>query len=45
MIATFKAVNRNWKEVTDKVTEEVQKEEKEKENDTEDAYHPQDPVP
>ena len=45
MIATFKAVNGNWKEVPDEATEEVQKEEKEKEKDTEDAFHPQDPVP
>ena len=45
MIATFKAANRNWKEFTDEATEEVQKEEKEKEKDTEDVFHPQDPVP
>ena len=43
MIATFKAVNRNWKEVTDEATDEIQKEEKEKEKETEDAFHPQDP--
>ena len=45
MVATFKAANRNWKEFTDEATEEVAKEEKEKEKDTEDAFHPQDPVP
>jgi hypothetical protein len=45
MVATFKAVNRNWKESTDEATEEVQKAEKEKEKDTDDAFHPQDPVP
>ena len=45
MIATFKAVNRNWKEVTDEAPEEVQEKEKEKDKDTEDAFHPQEPVP
>ena len=43
MLATFRAVNRNWKEVVDEATEETQKEEEEK--DTDDAFHPQDPIP
>ena len=30
MLATFKAVNKNWKEITDEATEETQEEEKEK---------------
>jgi len=45
MVATFKAVNRNWKESTDEATEEAQKAEKEKEKDTDDAFHPQELVP
>ena len=45
MVATFKAVNRNWKESTDEATEEVQRAEEEKEKETDDAFHPQDPVP
>ena len=45
MVATFKAVNRNWKESTDEATEEVQKAEEEKEKETDDAFHLQDPIP
>ena len=44
MIATFKAARGNWKESQDEVTEEKQKAEEEKEKDTEDPFHPQDPV-
>ena len=33
-VATFRAVNRNWKEIPDEATEEAQKEEKKKEEDT-----------
>ena len=45
MVATFKAVNRNWKESNDEATEEVQRAEEEKEKETDDAFHPQDPIP
>ena len=33
-----------WQETQDEADEEKQKQEKEKENDTEDAFHPEDPV-
>jgi hypothetical protein len=45
MVATFKAVNRNWKESTDEATEEVQRAEEEREKETDDAFYPQDPIP
>jgi hypothetical protein len=44
MIATFRAANRNWKEVPDEADEKVQQKEQEKEEETEDASHEQDPA-
>jgi hypothetical protein len=44
LIATFKAARGNWKEPQDEVTVEQQKAEEEKEKETEDPFHPQDPV-
>ena len=45
MVATLRAVNRNWQESLDEATEEAQNQEKEKEEDTDDVFHPQDPAP
>ena len=45
MVATLRAVNRTWQESPDEANEEKQNQEKEKEEDTEDVFHPQDPVP
>ena len=42
MIATFSAVNRNWKEVPGEADEKVQQDEQEKEGDTDNAFHQQD---
>ena len=44
MVATFRAARWNWKEVKDEATEEAQEAEKQQEEDTEDAFHPQDPI-
>ena len=44
LVATFRAARWNWKEVKDEVTDEVQRSEKQQDEDTEDAFHPQDPI-
>ena len=44
LVAAFKAAKENWKEPSDEATEEKQKTEAEKEKDTDDPFHPQDPA-
>ena len=44
LVATFEASRWNWKETSDEATEEKQRTEVEKEKDTDDPFHPQDPV-
>ena len=44
MVATFRAARWNWKETKDEATEDEQQAEKQQEEDTDDPFHPQDPV-
>ena len=44
LVATLKAARRTWKNTSDEATEETLRTEVEKEKDTDDPFHPQDPA-